>query len=172
MNKILLLISAILNIVIGIWGFTLEPIEAVSFMAIFFGISIIINSLLIIIFAIKSSSEGEIESYSKRALLFRGIFSIGIAVFLLIYPTQSLRIIIVTLAIFALIDAITHLINPSDKIEMIISIIVIIFSLFLLISATFDVIAFSIIFYLLMAIITISGIKSAFIVLSGRSNLV
>ncbi len=171
MNKVLLLISAALNIIIGIWGFTLNPKEAVSFMAIFFGISIIINSILIIIFAIKSSSDGEIATVSKRALLFRGIFSLGIAVFLLIYPSQSLRIIIVTLSIFAIIDAVTHLIAPSDKGEMIISVFAILFSLFLIISVTFAVVTISVIFYMLMAVITINGIKLGFLVLSGRSNL-
>ncbi len=172
MSKVLLLISAVLNIIVGIWGFTLKPEEAVSFMAIFFGISIMINAILILVLAFKGTKDGEVSKNFKRALLFRGILSFIIAIFLLVYPTLSIRIIIVTLSIFTIIDALTHLIAPNDKFEMISSIFAILFSLFLIISATFTILTVSVVFYILMAVLTINGIRLAFLVLSGRTNII
>ncbi len=172
MSKVLLLIAGILNIIVGIWGFTVNPKEAVEFIAIFFAISIMINAVLIIVLAFKGTSNGEVGKHFKRALLFRGILSFVMAIFLLVYPTQSLRIIIVTLSIFTIIDTVTHLIAPSEKFEMISSLIAILFSVFLIISVTFTIIAISIVFYMLMAVLTINGIRLAFLVLSGRTSLI
>ncbi len=172
MTKVLLLISAVLNIILGIWGFTLNPIEAVEFIAIFGGISLIIHSVLLIVFIIKASKAGAIDTNIKRALIFRVILTLMFAGFLLFYPGQTLRIIIVTLAILTIIESLTHIFSPKDSIEILVSILAIAFSLFLLFSLAFSIITLSVIFYMVMTVIIINGIRLAFLVLSGRTNLV